>query len=241
MNKRNFVFAAALTLGATLATVNAFAGSVTGTIKFDGTPPPPRPVAMTTEPTCHAVHKDNPIMNEMLVLGDGQTMANVIVKVIEGLPDKEWPVPEKDFVVTQKGCVYAPHVFVVRANQNVKVLNPDGVLHNVNATPRKNRPFNRAMPAKVTEMEVRFGVAEDPFAFKCNVHPWMSAYCEIIDHPFYSISQKDGKYTIDGLEPGEYTIQAWHERLGKQTAKVTVSGDGAAKQDFSFSVPKRKK
>jgi trehalose utilization protein len=220
---------------------DAGGGSVTGTVSFVGTPPPLRPVAMTSEPTCHAVHKDNPIMNEMLVLGEGQTMGNIIVKVIEGLPNKKWPLPEEPFVVTQKGCVYAPHVFVVRANQSVKILNPDGVLHNVNASPKENRPFNRAMPPNVTELPVSFGIPEDPFSLRCNAHPWMSAYCEVIDHPFYNVTLKDGVYTIKGLDPGEYTIQAWHERLGKQTATVTVTADGTATQDFSFSVPPRKK
>lgn len=240
MNTRFFgIFAAILLMGA-LGAAEALAGSVTGTITFEGTPPKLTPPMMTSEPTCHAVHKDNPVQNEMLVLGEGQTMANIVVKVIEGLPEKEWPAPEDPYVITQDGCVYAPHVFVVRTNQDLKVLNPDGILHNVNAAPRKNRPFNRAMPAKVTEMTVKFTTTEDPFMFKCNVHPWMLAYCEVIDHPFYSVTEKDGKYTIDGLAPGEYTIQAWHERLGKKTAKVTVTEDGAAKHDFSFAVPKKK-
>jgi RNA polymerase sigma factor (sigma-70 family) len=214
-------------------------GTVTGVITFSNAPPQLRPIAMTTNPACHKMHDGQPIQNEMLILGENKTMGNIIVKVIEGLPAKEWPIPADPFEVTQQGCVYAPHVFVVRANQTVRVLNPDGVLHNVNATPRQNRPFNRAMPAHVTEMEVRFTTAEDPFALKCNVHPWMTAYCEVIDHPFYDTTEEDGIYSIAGLEPGDYTIQAWHERLGKQTAMIIITAEGATTQNFSFAVPTR--
>ena len=75
---------------------------------------------------------------------------------------------------------------------------------------------------------------------KCDVHPWMSAYVGAFTHPFFSVTKADGKYTIPDLEPGTYEITAWHERLGTQTASVTVAASGAKTQDFKFAAPAAK-
>jgi len=94
------------------------------------------------------------------------------------------------------------------------------------------------MPANMKEMEISFDKPEAPFQFKCDVHPWMGAYCAVVAHPFYAVTKEDGAFAIDGLDPGEYEITAYHERLGKQTATVKVA-DGAVTQDFTFSRTKK--
>ena len=91
----------------------------------------------------------------------------------------------------------------------------------------------------VKEIEVTLPKAEDPFEIKCDIHRWMHSFCAVLDHPFYSITEKDGVYTIDGLEPGEYEITAWHEKLPAQTAMVTVTDATPVKQDFALERPKR--
>ena len=154
-------------------------------------------------------------MNEILVLGENKEMAHIIVKVTKGLPDKEWPVPEEPYKMTQKGCKYSPHVNVVRLGQTIYVRNPDKIFHNVNCGPSENAPANRAMPANVRVIEINFDKLEpEPFRFKCDVHPWTMAWCAVIDHPFFDVTEKDGVYEIKDLEPGQYEIEAWHERLG---------------------------
>jgi uncharacterized protein YjdB len=65
----------------------------------------------------------------------------------------------------------------------------------------------------------------------------MSAYVSVFTHPFFSVTGTDGKFTISGLDAGTYEITAWHERLGTQTASVTVAATGAKTQDFKFAVP----
>ncbi len=69
---------------------------------------------------------------------------------------------------------------------------------------------------------------------KCDVHPWMSGYVGVLEHPFFAVTGKDGTFTIEGLPPGEYTVEAWQEKLGAQTAKVKVDAAAPAKQDFTF-------
>jgi len=225
----------------TLVTANvAAATAVTGRVTFEGTPPEMKPLEMGADPQCAALDGDAPALNEALVLGEGQTMANILVHVSKGLPEKVHPIPEEALEVTQLGCRYTPHVFAVRAGQPVKIYNPDGIFHNVNCLPKQNKPFNHAMPKNVEEIVVQFDQAESPFPFKCNIHPWMLAYAAVFEHPFFAVTGKDGLYRIDGLDPGQYEITAWHERLGTQTITINVTADAETKQDFTFSRPKRK-
>lgn len=215
--------------------VSGYAGAaaVTGTVVFEGKAPEMKPLAITADPACAAMHPDKPVLNEALVLGEGQTMANILVSVTKGLPETEYPAPTETFELTQHGCTYAPHVFAVRTGQTLKILNPDGILHNVHSMPKVNTPMNKAMPKDLLEIETVFDKPEDPFVFKCDIHPWMQAWCAVLDHPFFSVTGIDGKFTITGLEPGEYEITAWHERLGTKTATVTVA-DGDVTADFTF-------
>lgn len=213
------------------------AGTVTGTVTFDGKAPMMRPLQVAADPVCEQIHGDTPPLTDWLVLGEGQTVAWVLVRVVDGLGKRQWPVPEEPVVLSQEGCVYSPHVFGVRAGQPVKVLNPDGTLHNIHPLPEVNNEFNRSMPKQVKETSFTFDKAEDVFTIKCDVHTWMRAYCAVFDHPFFAVTDKDGKFTIEGLPAGDYTIEAWHERLGTQRAKVTVAEAGETSHDFTFTRP----
>jgi hypothetical protein len=140
----------------------------------------------------------------------------------------------------QKGCHYDPHVFGLMVGQPLKVLNSDGILHNVHALPKVNTPFNMAMPPTVKESTKSFGKAEGMFQIKCDVHPWMSSYAGVFEHPFFSVTKNDGKFTLVNLEPGTYEITAWHERLGVQKQTVTVAGTETKSINFKFTAPAAK-
>jgi plastocyanin len=216
----------------------AFAAStVTGTVTFDGKVPTLRPLAMDADPVCAKKHSA-PVPNEALVLGNGNTMGNIMVYVSKGLPSgKTWPAPKTPVVLDQNGCQYKPHVMGIMVGQPYKILNSDGVLHNIHTLPQVNTPFNRAMPATLKEVTTSFSKEEAIFHIKCDVHPWMSAYMGVFNHPFYSVTGTDGKFTISGLDPGTYEITAWHEKLGPQTASVTVGANDTKTQNFKFAVP----
>ncbi|HTM26603.1 MAG TPA: carboxypeptidase regulatory-like domain-containing protein [Vicinamibacterales bacterium] len=212
------------------------ASTITGTITFDGKPPTLRPIAMDAEPQCVKKHS-GPVPAEMLVLGSGQTMGNVMVWVSKGLPaGKTYPVPKTPVTIDQNGCQYKPHVMGVMAGQTYRILNSDGLLHNIHTLPKVNASYNKGMPPTYKEAETTFAKPEPVFPVKCDVHPWMQAYVAVFPHPFFSVTGTDGKYTISGLDPGTYEITAWHERLGMKTATVTVAATGSKTQDFKFAV-----
>lgn len=216
------------------------ASTVTGTIAFTGKPPALKPLAMDADPACAKKHS-KPVLAEMLVLGSGNTMANVIVWVSKGLAaGKTFPVPKTAVTLDQNGCMYLPHAMGIMIGQAYRILNSDGILHNVHTLPKINPSFNRAMPGTSKEATTTFAKPEPIFQIKCDVHPWMSAYIGVFTHPFFAATSTDGKFTIAGLDAGTYEITAWHERLGTQTASVTVGGSDTKTQDFKFAVPAAK-
>ena len=220
--------------------VGAAASSVTGTVTFAGTPPALKPLSMDADPVCAKKHT-GPVPAEMLVLGPGNSMANIMVWVSKGVPaGKTYPAPKTPVVIDQRGCMYVPHVMGIMVGQTYRILNTDGILHNIHTLPKVNPAFNRGQPATVKEMTTNFPKAEAAFQIKCDVHPWMSAYMAVFTHPFYSVTKTDGKFTISGLDPGTYEITAWHERLGTQTAMVTVGANDTKTQAFKFAVPAAK-
>ena len=216
--------------------IAAAASSITGSITFDGKAPALRPLAMDADPDCAKKHTA-PVANEMLALGSGNTMGNVVVWVSKGLAaGKTWPAPATPVVIDQKGCQYVPHVMAIMVGQPYRILNSDGILHNIHTLPKINASFNKGMPATVKEATTTFPKSESMFNIKCDVHPWMSAYLGVFTHPFFSVTSTDGKFTISGLDAGTYELTAWHERLGTQTASITVGANDAKTQSFKFAI-----
>lgn len=222
----------------TAATAQVPKGTVTGTVVFEGRAPKMRPLPVESDPHCVRLRGDEPLMTEHLVLGEGQTMANVLVRIVSNLPDKEHPVPEEPVVLTQQGCQYVPHVFALQKGQSIKLENPDGINHNVHLMPEKNKEMNRAMANSDVTFTYKAEFAEDVFPIKCDVHSWMKAYCAVLDHPYFDVTDKDGTFSIEGLPPGTYDVEVWHEVLKTKTATVTITEEAGASMDFAYSRPK---
>ena len=230
-----------LALGSMLAVCAhaAAAGTVTGTVTYEGKVPALKPLDVAAEPVCAKKHATVP--NEMLVLGPGNTMANIMVRVVGGLPaGKTYPPPKEPLVMDQQGCQYVPHVMGIMVGQPFRVLNSDGVLHNVHALPNVNQQFNMAMPPTRTEATATFGKEEGMFVVKCDVHPWMRSYIGVMSNPFFAVTKADGRFQIANLPAGTYEIEAWHERLGTQKTSVTVGASETKPVSFKFSAPAAK-
>jgi plastocyanin len=215
----------------------AAGASITGTVTFAGTAPKLNPIPMDADPVCAKKHS-TPVLSEKLVLGSGNTMGNILVYVSKGLPaGKTYPAPSTPVTLDQNGCMYVPHVQGIMVGQAYRILNSDGILHNIHALPKINSQFNRPMPPTMKETSTKFDKAEDVFTIKCDVHPWMQAFMGVFTHPFFATTKADGKFTISGLDPGTYTITAWHEILGPQTMTVTVGANETKTANFKFSAP----
>ena len=205
----------------------ATVGSVSGSVKYDGTAPKRQKIDMSQDPACKGPNEAESIV------ADKGGLANVFVYVKDGLGSRTFDVPKEPVVLDQTGCRYHPHVLGVLVGQQLAIKNSDGILHNIKAKGTKNRPFNISQPTVMTS-ERTFTAPEVMVPLECNVHGWMHAWLAVLPHPFFAVSGTDGTFSIKGLPPGTYTIEAWHEKYGTQTATVTVAGSETKTADFTF-------
>jgi hypothetical protein len=209
------------------------AGTLTGHIAFAGTPPRPQRIRMTSDPICKPGEKGD--ISETLLVSKEGGIENVFVYVKGGLGAKTFPIPQTPVHLDQKGCRYVPHVFGVQAGQPILLSNSDPGAHNINARPTINKPFNLIETKGVKPQTKTFSQPEVMIPIRCDVHPWMSAWVGVLTHPFFAVSGADGTFSIKGLPPGTYTIEAWHETLGTQTQKVTIAANKGATAAFTFT------
>jgi plastocyanin len=211
----------------------ATAGNIDGVVSFDGVAPKNESIRMNADPVCV---KENPTpqTQETYEVADGK-LANVFVYVKDGLGNFSYDAPAGPMEIDQKGCRYHPHVFGMRVGQKLVIVNSDPTLHNIHAIPQKgNTEFNTGQPIQNMKTEHVFTTKEVMVPFKCDVHGWMNAYVGVLDHPYFAVTGPDGKFSLKGLPPGTYTIEAWHEKAGTQTAQVTIGAKETKEANFTF-------
>ncbi len=211
----------------------AHAGTIKGVITYEGAVPKFREIKMDADPICLSLH-DEKVLPQTLVLGENKTMANVFVHIKDGIFDDKFSAPIEAVVISQEGCMYDPHVLGLMVGQPLKILNLDGTLYNVHAMSKVNPEFNLAMPKFRRETTKIFDKAEFMFPIKCDVHPWMSAWISVMDHPFFDVTGTDGRFVILDVPAGQFKVEAWHEKLGTQTEIVNVTQGGIHDINFTF-------
>lgn len=206
--------------------------TLTGKVSFEGSKPAMPAIKMDADAFCKSEHKE-PVYEQEVVVNPNNTLEWVLVYVKEGAAGN-YPTPTEPVTLDQHGCQYRPHVFGVMAGQPIKILNSDGTLHNIHALPKKNAEFNIGQPFKGMETVKKFDSVEVPIRFKCDVHKWMGAYTGVFNHPFFAVTNDQGTFEIKNLPPGNYVIEAWHEKYGLQTQNVTITGAEPKTLDFTF-------
>ena len=214
----------------------ATAGHVTGSVTLEGVPPANEPIRMNADPVCVKEAKGEQ-RQETFVVGAGGALSNVFVYVKDGLDGYVHDVPAEVATLDQKGCRYVPHVFGVRVGQPLEILNSDPTLHNIHAQPSANQEFNVGQPVQGMKTARTFTRPEVMVPFKCDVHGWMNAYAGVLDHPYFAVTDAEGRFELKSLPPGTYTVEAWHERLGTATERVTLGPNETKAVTFSFAIP----
>jgi hypothetical protein len=210
-------------------------GGVTGTIKLDGVAPHQKPIDMSKEPSCAAIHKDHPVTTEGVVVGADGGLANVVVYISEGWSGSATP-PAAQPEFAQKGCQYLPHVIGLGVDQHFKVVNDDQTSHNIHPMPAPggaNHEWNKSQPPGAPPIDTSWPAQEVAIHVKCNIHPWMSGYMVVVKGP-YGISDDKGSFKIENVPPGNYTLTAWQETYGTQTQKITVAAGKPVAANFTF-------
>jgi len=206
----------------------AIAASVSGTVKFDGPAPKAAKIDMSQDANCQG---SNTAEN---IVVSAAHLENVFIYVKEGLGNRAFDVPKDSVTLTQSGCKYKPHVIGVMVGQTIKIVNGDPTTHNIHPTPKDNREWNESQAPQAPPLEKSFAREEILLPVKCNQHPWMRMFVNVVKNPFYAVSGPDGKFEIKGLPPGDYTIAFVHEKLGEQDQKVTLAAKDIKTVDVTF-------
>jgi len=232
--KSVLVLVAALTAALNLA----HAGDITGTVTLKGTPPAEKEITpLKDDATCGKFHSAPPT-TRFYVTGANSGLADTVV-MLKGISGKSTGASAAPVVLDQKSCLYVPQIVAVQTGQTITVKNSDPVLHNVHSVPAVagNEEKNMAQMPNGADLTLKFDKAENFLKFKCDVHPWMFAWLTVVDHPYFAVTDKDGKFTIKDVPAGKYTVTALHRKaapLGVDQ-EVEVKADGA-KADFTLEV-----
>ncbi len=212
-------------------------GEVTGKVSFDGAKPKQHQIMMDQDPVCVKAHGGKAVYAEDDDVNGNGTLPNVFVYVKSGAEKYTFAPPSDPAVLDQKGCMYDPHVLGVMVGQTVKIVSSDPTTHNIHPMPKDNREWNMSQPPGAAPIEQKFARPEIMIPVKCNQHPWMRAYVGVINNPFFSVTGSEGTFSIKGLPPGTYTIEAWTAVGGTpqtQDQTVTIGPKESKTVDFSF-------
>jgi hypothetical protein len=206
-----------------------------GTVRFEGTRPKRNRLPM--DEASRKLYNGKPTLDESVLISKSGGLANVFVYVKTPVRG-DFPMPNAPAVIDQQKSVFRPRVQGLRVGQELVMKNGDPFIHNIRSLSRKNRPFNIAQPPGAPDRQKTFEAAEGPITIKCDFHRWMTAHFWVMDHPFFAVTDDEGRFAIRDLPPGEYTLAAWHEVFGEQEVKVAVGKGSPSAAGFTFS-PKK--
>lgn len=208
-------------------------GVITGVVRFEGTAPEQSIAQLSGWSECAGQHPEgNPKAGDVLV-NDGK-LQNTMVYIKDGLENRVFALPSIPVVLDQKGCVFLPRVLGVQTDQPLQMLNSDPLSHNVHGLPKNSASWNFSLGVKGMSRTTSVAKAEAMIEVKCDVHPWMRSYLGVFEHPYFMLSGADGAFALKDVPPGEYTVEAWHERFGVQTQKVTLGAKESKTLEFTF-------
>jgi hypothetical protein len=225
-------------------------GNLVGTVTFEGSSQPRPPLVIAVKPEDRAVCAAEPMPDESLEVNTANKgIANVVI-FLEKRPANikpELAKPPKDPVFfDQKGCRFIPHVVAVETGQPLLVISDDDIPHNTHTNPKRNDGFNKVIkPKDRAGTPVNYKKPESaPISVVCDYHPWMKAYHFPIDHPYVAVTDKDGKFKIEGLPAGKHSFNVWHERgpgssqLLERKLVITIDADKDNTKDLTYGATK---
>jgi plastocyanin len=202
-------------------------GTISGTVKLSGTPPPVKAIEVTKDK--EVCGKGGKLVDESLLVGPKGGIQHAVVSVTDIAKGKKWA--SETFTFDQKNCHFVPHVLVVKTGAPVEILNSDGILHNIHTFSTKNTAFNVAMPKFRKKIEKSFA-APEIIRVACDAHAWMSGWIVVSESPYAVVTDADGNFKLENVPPGNYKVEVWHEKLGKVVKEVTVK----AKEETKLGV-----
>jgi len=206
-------------------------GTITGVVTFKGTPPAPQQIAVDKDKKVCGKTK---MISQSLLVGKKKGIQNAVVRLTDITTGK--PLPTKAVLLDQKGCRFHPHVLMVPAGGSVEVVNDDPLTHNIHTFSFENAQLNQAQPKGSSKLTIEPTIPET-IKVQCDIHKWMEGWMIVSEHPYYTLTDSNGKFTLTSVPPGTYTLEIWHETLGLVNQTVTVKAQKNV--NVSVTLPKK--
>ena len=180
-------------------------GSLTGSVKFGGTPPRLDPIPVKkNQDVCGPS-----VPNEALVVGPALGVRGSVI-LIEGVARGK--KAEGELILDNARCLFVPHVAAIMAGESSKIRNSDPVQHNAHGFLGAQPIFNSPLSVKGRLVDVTSRLKQPGVVrVLCDVHTHMTAWIVAHDSPYFAVTDEQGNFKIDGIPPGKYTITMWHE------------------------------
>jgi len=206
------------------------AGTVTGHILYYGVVAPAKPVTVTRDTDfCGETWVDQ----SLKVDADTKGLLGAIVS-LESPAAPPTHQSSTEMIVVNKKCHFAPRVGVVQSGQFLHIGNADPVLHNTHVFQGRRTILNVALVpgSRVIKKRLR---RPGFLLVKCDKHTFMRGHIAVFDHPFFAVTNEQGRFRITGLPEGTHTLTIWHEILGSRSAQVTIPPEGDVPFTFDYS------
>lgn len=201
------------------SSAQADTGVLVGRVLFEGTVPPPRVIEIDKD--VESCNMGGGEVQEVVVSVDN-ALADVVIEIqgLEHTQDATSNQSENSYEIRQKDCRFEPELLVVPDGAELTIYNEDTVLHNINAG-----FWNIAQPAGFRPLTQKITFMRRPFVrIHCNIHHWMQAWIYVAKSSHYTVTDADGRFTIENIPPGTYTVTASHSKLGSESFEITVTG-----------------
>jgi plastocyanin len=156
-------------------------------------------------------------------------LANAVVS-LENPPAGALP-GATEMEITQSGCTYIPHIALLTPGSAIRFTNADPVAHQVRLAGADMA--QNAIQTRNTLTTRRFTTPGE-YPVRCDLHPWMSAWAVVMKHPYYAVTDSDGRFSLS-VPPGHYKLRIWHEVLGAMEGSAAAGTP--ARFTFTASAP----
>ena len=210
------------------------AATIRGFVRFRGPRPSLPVIDFSSNPQCEREHP-KPVRAETVIVNPNGTLRDTFVWISSGLGNVRWNPPATPVRLEQTGCIYRPHVLAFMVNQELLIANGDPVNHDVHIESAVNPASNESEPPRSETLRKRYSSQEIWFPVTCGIHPWMRSYLAVVAHPFFAVTGANGSFSLKGVPPGTYTIEAIQEKFGRQHQRVIVGPKEIKSVDFHYA------